>query len=42
MEPAATELVCGKGHGSLLVQEAATGAPDEWVTLDPSWRLLFR
>ena len=44
-DPAATELVCDQGHGSLALQESETGAagaPDRWTVLDSSWRELFR
>jgi hypothetical protein len=42
--PAATELVCDQGHGSLALQEAesGTGSPDRWTVLDSTWRELFR
>jgi hypothetical protein len=40
-EPAATELLCDQGHGSLCVSETATGQPDRWIALDASWRGLF-
>jgi len=43
-DPAATELVCEEGHGSLAVMEceAGPGTPDRWVELDTSWQGLFR
>ena len=43
-DPAATELVCDEGHGSLAMQESETetGTPDRWTVLDSSWRELFR
>lgn len=43
-DPAATEMVCDQGHGSLALQEAETGAgaPDRWTVLDSTWRELFR
>ena len=43
-DPAATELVCEKGHGSLAVMESQAGgeAPDRWIELDESWQYLFR
>lgn len=43
-DPAATELVCEKGHGSLAVMESEAGseAPDRWIELDESWQYLFR
>ena len=42
-DPAATELVCEEGHGSLsLVEaEAAAGPLDRWIVLDDSWQYLF-
>lgn len=43
-DPAATELVCEQGHGSLAVMESEAGgeAPDRWIELDESWQCLFR
>ena len=42
-DPAATELVCEDGHGSLALFEAEVelSAPDRWIELDPSWQELF-
>lgn len=40
-EPASTELLCGEGHGTLLVSETGTGEPERWTALDASWRELF-
>ncbi len=42
LEPATTESLCEKGHGSLSVPEAETGAPDRWIAMDASWRELFQ
>jgi hypothetical protein len=43
LEPAATELLCDEGHGSLRFSEAHTtlGEIRRWITLDDSWRDLF-
>ena len=41
LDPATTESLCEKGHGSLSVQEVETGAPDRWIAMDASWRELF-
>ncbi len=41
LDPAATELLCDLGHGSLCAPESTQGAPDRWTNLDPSWRELF-
>ena len=41
LEPAATELVCDSGHGSLCLPDAVDGQPDRWTNLDPSWKDLF-
>jgi hypothetical protein len=41
LDPATTESLCEKGHGSLSVPEAGTGAPDHWIAMDASWRELF-
>ncbi len=42
-DPAATELVCEQGHGSLsLIEvEAEASAADRWTELDSSWQYLF-
>ncbi len=40
-EPAATELLCSEGHGSLCMAEAVTGPDDQWTALDNSWRGFF-
>lgn len=42
-DPAATELVCEEGHGSLALMEAEMepAAADRWTEMDPSWRYLF-
>lgn len=43
-DPAATELVCEEGHGSLaLMEREAEASPqdDRWIELDSSWRELF-
>ncbi len=40
-EPAATELLCDEGHGSLCVSESRAGGPDSWIALDGSWHDLF-
>lgn len=41
LEPAATELLCADGHGSLSVAESEIGDADRWVALDSTWRSLF-
>lgn len=43
-DPAATELVCEDGHGSLaLIEDEAEISPlDHWTQLDSSWQYLFR
>ena len=43
-DPAATELVCEAGHGSLsLIEDEAEISPlDHWTQLDSSWQYLFR
>ena len=40
LEPAATELLCDEGHGSLQLSDAHTtlGEIRRWITLDDSWR----
>jgi hypothetical protein len=42
-DPAATELVCAQGHGSLALMEvdAEAATPDRWTELDASWQSLF-
>ena len=40
-EPAATELLCEEGHGTLCFPETEGGEPEHWTTLDDSWRDLF-
>ena len=42
-DPAATELVCAEGHGSLALIEVddEAAAPDKWTELDASWQYLF-
>jgi hypothetical protein len=40
-EPAATELLCGEGHGALALAESAAAGRDRWTTLDSSWSELF-
>ena len=42
-DPAATELMCEEGHGSLAMVEAEVeiSAPDRWIQLDASWSHLF-
>ena len=42
LDPAATELICDSGHGSLAFPETGGGLPDRWTNLDPSWSELFR
>jgi hypothetical protein len=42
LEPATTESLCEKGHGSLSMQEVESGAPDRWIAMDASWRELFQ
>jgi hypothetical protein len=41
LEPATTEFLCEKGHGSLSVTENGSGAPDHWTVFDVSWQSLF-
>ncbi len=41
LDPAATELLCRSGHGSLCLSETALSQSDRWIELDPSWRTLF-
>jgi hypothetical protein len=40
-EPATTELVCEKGHGSLSVPETDVTGPGRWTVFDSSWQDLF-
>jgi hypothetical protein len=40
-DPATTELVCDRGHGSLSLLEAETAEADRWTKLDASWLSLF-
>jgi hypothetical protein len=40
-EPASTELLCGEGHGTLVVSETDTGELEHWTALDASWQELF-
>lgn len=40
-EPATTELLCPEGHGTLSVLETEDTEPEQWSTLDESWRDLF-
>jgi hypothetical protein len=41
LDPAATELLCRSGHGSLCLSESTLNQSDRWIELDPSWRTLF-
>ncbi len=43
LAPPSTELLCDKGHGSLLVDDSHTafGEVRRWIALDDSWRELF-
>lgn len=41
LDPAATELVCRSGHGSLCLSENGLSQCDRWIQLDASWRGLF-
>jgi hypothetical protein len=41
LDPATTESLCEKGHGSLSVTETGSGASDRWIAMDASWRELF-
>jgi len=40
-DPATTELVCERGHGSLAASETPQGPPDHWTAFDSSWATLF-
>ncbi len=40
-EPAATELLCGEGHGALALAESEAAGGDRWTALDSSWSELF-
>ena len=33
LDPAATEFLCDRGHGSLSIQETGAGGPDRWSAL---------
>lgn len=41
-DPAATELVCEKGHGTLVVPGTVEQRHDYWIPLDATWNSLFR
>jgi len=43
LDPAGTELLCDRGHGTLYVPDthASTQKPEGWTALDDSWRDLF-
>jgi hypothetical protein len=43
LDPVSTELICGRGHGSLYVSGTQTSysEPERWQALDESWRDLF-
>jgi len=41
LEPAAVELLCDRGHGSLCMTETQAAGPDRWTVLGPSWQDLF-
>ncbi|MBX5494583.1 MAG: ABC transporter permease [Bryobacteraceae bacterium] len=43
LDPASTELLCERGHGTLTVPETQTSAtgPERWTAMDESWRELF-
>ncbi len=41
LDPATTEFLCERGHGSLSVIENGSGAPDHWTVFDSSWQGLF-
>lgn len=40
-EPAATEMLCEDGHGSLALSNRETNVEDRWTKLDDSWKALF-
>jgi hypothetical protein len=43
LDPATTEFVCERGHGSLAMPEtdASSAEGDRWTAMDESWRDLF-
>ncbi|MFB3826938.1 MAG: ABC transporter permease [Bryobacteraceae bacterium] len=43
LDPAGTQILCGRGHGTLYVPEArlSTQNPEGWTALDESWHGLF-
>lgn len=41
LEPVTIEVVCGKGHGAMVMGETNAAEVDRWTRLDASWRELF-
>jgi hypothetical protein len=39
-DPSSTELLCDRGHGTLVLPDTAQGA-EHWTRLDESWSNLF-
>ena len=40
-DPAATEMVCEAGHGTMTMAELEHSEPARWIELDDSWQRLF-